>query len=347
MPPVRWDMARIRPWLLASVLLSLGLLAGCGEDSGSGVDESRVIDPLALADALDGDVTEDPGLFVNEGWYPESAREDQIKALERANWYRWQSGLAPLDEIEAINQAAQAHCDYYVLHFSQYQSSGLSPHNEDPSWAEGFSGEAPWDRTAKFGYSQGVSEVIAFVRNPVESVDGWMNTLYHRIPFMDGSLMAMGYGAAGSGAWSNSTRIDTVDFGTLDHEGKGYAGSDVAGIYPPPGSSGIPVSFDGLESPQPPPPPTGYPSGTIVSITWSSSAPAKVTEHSIWAEEDQVPLEHVWLDASNDSTLQGAATVALYPYAPLKEGKKYWVEMKGEKGGKPWELKWYFYTVRY
>jgi len=340
-------MARIRLWMCTSFLLFGVVSTGCGEDSGPGTDESREIDPQALADALEEDSLEDPGLYQNEGWYPESSREDQIKALDRANWYRWMSGLPPLDLIEAINQAAQAHCDYYVAHFDQYQSTGMSPHNENPAWPDGFSGESPWDRTAKFGYSQGVSEVIAFVRNPVEAVDGWMNTLYHRIPFMDASMMACGYGAAGSGTWSNSTRIDTVDFGTVDHEAKGYAGGDVMGIYPPPGSSGIPVSFDGLESPQPPPPPTGYPSGTIVSITWSSSVAAKVTEHAIWAEEDQIPLDHTWLDATNDSNLQGAATVALYPHKPLDEGKKYWVEMKGEKGGKPWELKWFFYTVRY
>ncbi len=341
-------MVRSRFWpVMVSLLILSPLFPACGESSSVAEDKVREIDPGLLADALEQDASEEPGVYQQEGWYPESANSDQIKALERANWYRWMSGLPQMDMNEAINLAAQAHCDYYVTHLSKYQSSGQSPHNENPAWAEGFSGVDPWDRTAKFGYNNCASEVIAFVRNPVLSVDGWMNTLYHRIPFMDANMVACGFGLAGSGTWSNSSRIDTMDFGTVDSEGKSYSGGEVMGIYPPPGSSGIPVSFDGLESPQPPPPPTGYPSGTIVTITWSSPVAAKVTEHAIWAEEDQVPLEHTWLDASNDSHLQGAGTVSLYPHKPLKEGTKYWVEMKGEKGGKPWELKWFFYTVRY
>lgn len=330
-----------------SLLVLLVSVAACDDSSSAAPDKVREIDPMLLADALSQDDVVDPGVYQNEGWYPESANKDQVKALERANWFRWQSGLPPMDMIEGINLAAQAHCDYYVTHLDKYQTTGQSPHNENPSWAEGFSGVDPWDRTAKFGYSSGAAEVIAFVRNPVESVDGWMNTLYHRIPFMDANMVACGYGLAGSGTWSNSSRIDTMDFGTVDSNGKSYTGPEVMGIYPPPGSSGIPVSFDGLESPEPQRPPTGWPSGTIVTITWSSPVGAKIAEHAIWAEDDQVPLEHVWLDASNDQHLQGSGTIALYAYKPLREGTKYWVELKGEKGGKPWELKWFFYTVRY
>ncbi len=323
-------------------------LGACDSEGGAGEPEQqRDIDPGLLEDALSEEVAVDPGVYQNEGWYPDSANEAQIEALERANWYRWMSGLPPMDMIEGINLAAQAHCDYYVKHIDKYRSTGMSPHDENPSWAEGFSGAAPWDRTARYGYSSGAAEVIAFLRNPVQAVDGWMNTLYHRIPFMDANMVACGYGLAGSGTWSNSSKIDTMDFGTKDANGSGYTGPEVLGIYPPPGGTGIPVSFDGMESPQPPPPPTGYPSGTIVSITWSSRAPAKVKEHAIWAEDDQQPLDHVFLDSSNDQHLVNASTIALYPYKPLKEGTKYWVELKGEKGGKPWEMKWHFFTVRY
>lgn len=318
------------------------LLSACGADAG--LDESRDVDPSLLGDVVEA--PDDEG-GPAPGFAPESARDDQVAALDRANFYRWQSNLPPLDMIEGLNLGAQAHCDYWVKHIDQYGSTGLSPHQENPAWSEGFTGQEFWQRAEHFGYAYAASEVIAFVHNPDLAVDGWMATLYHRIPFMSAQMVALGYGAAESGGWQNSTKIDTVDFGTRDASGKAYMGPELEGIYPPPGSSGIPVLFDGMESPQPPPPPNGYPSGTIVSVTWSSNAGFKVDEHRIWAEEDQVDLPHVWLDPGNDGNLSGAATIALYPNKPLDEGKRYWVHIKGEKNGAPWEKTWDFYTVRY
>lgn len=329
---------------LAAVFLIFVLsLAGCGGDGGNGVDLER--DVWA---GFEGEVEETPEeMFVNTGFYPESARDDQIKALERSNWYRWQSGLPQLDMIEAINYAAQAHSDYYAEYVSNYSSSGLSPHNEDPSWANGFTGAQFWERCSHFAYHDCSSEVIAFYHNAKLAVDGWMNTLYHRIPFMDASQVSMGYGAAGAGGWQNSNKIDTVDFGSKNANGMGYNGPEVAGIYPPPGSTGIPPSFDGMESPQPPPPPSGYPSGTIITITWSKNAVFAVEDYRLWSEEDQEDLPLVWLDHTNDTHLAGASTIAMYAYDPLQKGTKYWVYIKGKKGGLDWEKTWHFYTTRY
>jgi hypothetical protein len=330
------------PLSVPVLVAAVGLLAspGCGDEA---FDQARDVDPLLLADAAEDPGEDGPGT----GFVPDTAREDQIRALDRANWYRWQSGLPPLDMIEGLNDACQAHCDYWVTHIDQYNATGLSPHDENPSWSEGFTGVNFWERDAYFGYAAGASEVIAFMHHPEGSVDGWMNTLYHRIPFMNAQMVAMGYGAAGGGGWQNSTKIDTVDFGSVDAAGTSYSGPVAEGIYPPPGSSGIPVSFDGMESPQPPPPPSGYPSGTIISVTWSGNAGFKVTSHKIWAEDDQQELPHVWLDPGSDANLAGASTIALYPYKPLSPGKRYWVSIVGEKNGAAWEKTWDFYTVRY
>lgn len=328
--------------VIALILVS----ASACDDSAAPENETRDIVADLLTD-IEPEALEEQELYENQGFIPESARDDQLEALERANWFRWQSGLPHLDMIPQINDACQSHCDYYVLHFDEYQSSGYSPHNENPAWSEGFSGSAPWDRMGFFGYDDGASEVIAFIHNATQSVDGWMNTLYHRIPFMDATMTGCGYGAAGTGSWANSTRIDTMDFGTTNARGDRYSGPVLEGIYPPPGSSGIPPSFDGLESPQPPPPPDGYPSGTIVSVTWSDGASFKADEHRIWKDGEDVGLPHTWLDAFNDSHLQGAGTIALYTDTPLEYGTRYWVHIKGTKSGKDWEKEWFFITARY
>lgn len=319
------------------------LLLACSDDFAASSDEF-VRDILAEPD-IDYSVDELPPIPM--GFVPDDARDDQIKAIERTNWYRQMSDLPPLDMIGAINQACQAHSDYYVTHIDKYKSTGMSPHNEDSGWSEGYTGAAPWDRMGHFGYADGASEVIAFVHNPVLSVDGWMNTLYHRIPFMDASLMACGYGAAGSGTWQNSSKIDTMDFGNSNQAGQSYQGPILEGIYPPPGSSGIPPSFDGMETPQPPIPATGYPSGTIISVTWSATANFAPEEHRIWKDGSTQDLAHVWVDPSNDASLAGANTIAMYANDPLEKGTRYRVYIKGKKNGAEWEKEWFFVTERY
>ncbi len=337
-----------RSWVLALALTAVLAVScgGGGEDEGEN-DTRDVVSGLVEDAGPETLVEEEP--YENIGFIPEGVREDQIRALERANWYRWMCGVPQLDMVHEINLACQSHCDYYVTHIDQYNSTGSSPHNENPSWSEGFSGVAPWDRMEFFGYNQGASEVIAFLHNAEGSVDGWMNTLYHRIPFMDATLTACGYGAAGTGNWQNSSRIDTMDFGWNDVYAKGYSGPPVVGIYPPPESTGIPPSFDGLESPQPPVPPTGYPSGTIISVTWSEKGTFMVADdgHRIWKDGEGAMLEHTWLDSFNDSNLQGAKTVSMYTHDPLEKGTKYWVYIKGTRGGADWEKEWWFITARY
>ncbi len=327
-------------WLL--LLPALAILA-CSDDGGLSSNEFT----RDLIDDPDIEYAVDELPPIPAGLVPEGARDDQIKALERTNWYRYMSDLPPLDMIDAINKACQAHSDYYVTHQDKYQSTGTSPHNENASWSEGFTGVAPWDRMGHFGYAFGASEVIAFVHNPTLSVDGWMNTLYHRIPFMDASLTACGYGAAGSGTWQNSSKIDTMNFGTKNKAGEAYLGPILEGIYPPPGSSGIPPSFNGMETPQPPIPQGGYPSGTIISVTWSATANFAPEDHRIWKDGSTKDLAHVWVDPSNDGNLAGANTIAMYSNEPLEKGTKYWVYIKGKKNGAEWEKEWFFVTERY
>jgi uncharacterized protein YkwD len=335
-------------WNLIFTLAALTILGtGCDstEPQEPGVDTTNNSRDIESADIYIY-VPEDDGLpdYPQERFAAESSNDEQLRALERANYYRWYVGLPAMDMIEGINLAAQSHCDYWVLHKDKYDSSGLSVHNENPVWAEGFSGEAPWDRTATFGYSSGYSEVIAFMRDPEGSVDGWIDTLYHRIPFMDASAVACGYGLAGSGFMGS---IDTMDFGLTDAEGMSYQGPDVVGIFPPPGATGIRVSFDGLESPEPINPPTGWPSGTIITLTWAKSGAFIAQEHEIIDTSTGESLEHVFADQTNDTHLEGANTIALYSYDPLKKGTVYKVHLKGMKAGAVWEKDWTFTTQRY
>ncbi len=329
-------------FILAICLGALTAIAAC-DSGGGGGEEGRDLDG---ADVWVSEAPDD-GLppYPPERGIEEGADEDALRALERANYYRWYAGLPPMDMLQSINNAAKAHCECYAEHVNEY--GGMSPHDENASWGPPCYGGL-MQRMNHWGYSgMGAAEVMAFMRNPEGAVDGWIDTLYHRIPYMDASYNSCGYGLAGAGtAWTGGNSCDTMDFGTVDVNGKSYMGPELEGIWPPPGSTGIRVSFDGLESPEPIQPPTGWPSGTIVTVTWSSGFSAKIHEHSIWKEgAEDAPLAHVFADSSNDQHI-GTNTIALYAHKPLEHGTTYWVQLIGEKGGLDYERTWSFTTAR-
>jgi hypothetical protein len=278
------------------------------------------------------------------GYYPPTATPQQVAALKQLNLFRDAVGLPPADEDERLNSAAQAHAEFIVNHCKDYQSSKLSPHYENDEW-EGFTGEAPWDRTAHFGYSSyGIGEVIAFVNNPAAAVTGWMDTLYHRIPLIDPSTVEVGYGGAMKGSCPGLYgKIDVMDIGMSS------ASSDAIVLYPPPDAKPVRVSFDGMESPQPPPPPGGYPSGYIVTVQFGDKVGFKVTGHRL-LQDGAVEVAHTFLapyaDAANGIKRDSMADtwVALYAHEPLKKSTPYTVVIDFERGGKPLHLEWSFTT---
>ncbi len=328
--------------ILAICLAALTATSAC-DSGGGGGEEGRDLDgaDVWVAEAPDDGLPPYPP----ERGIEDGADDDALRALERANYYRWYAGLPPMDMLQSINNAAKAHCECYAAHVNEY--GGMSPHDENASWGAPCYGGL-MQRMSHWGYSgMGAAEVMAFMRNPEGAVDGWIDTLYHRIPYMDASYNSCGYGLAGAGtAWTGGNSCDTMDFGTVDVDGNSYMGPELEGIWPPPGSTGIRVLFDGMESPEPIQPPTGWPSGTIVTITWSSGFSAKIHEHSIWKEgAEDTPLAHVFADSSNDQHI-GTNTIALYANKPLEHGTTYWVQLIGEKGGLDYEKTWSFTTAR-
>ena len=337
-----------------AVLFSLGLLLfvlpGCDDgDSclegafGGQCDnqQERRGEPDALADGS-ADLLDDIEVAVDsaqeteipKGTYPQGASDKQVEALTYVNEVRYAVGLGPIDETSAINGAALAHAQYYALHAQQYASTGLSPHEENQSWSEGFTAVSFFDRMRKHGYD-GYSgfEIIAFYHHPRKAVDGWMETLYHRIPIVYPDSEEMGYGAAGGGG----SAIDVIDFGV----GSG-APHDSVVLYPWEGQADVPVSWNGYESPQPPPPPGGYPSGPIITATFGSVVPHFDT-HELLGENNR-GIDHTYLTPTTDSHLDGTETVSLYSDEPLLPGVTYRVRLVGAWHGDPYELEWAFTT---
>lgn len=287
-------------------------------------------------DADDGDAPAPP---VDTGAPPSDRTPEQQAALRLTNEWREALNLPALRGTPAIFRAAQAHAEYYVANCDLLRAGGLSSHEESPDH-DGFTGVTFVDRMRAQGWSgQGGWEVMAFLADPAEALDAWLQTLYHRIPFVHPNTVEMGYGAArGPGAHCGNGAADVIDFG------RGGATTRDAVRFPPDGFATVPRSWDGLENPQPPlPAGESYPSGPMITLTWPEGGAIVVATHRL-AAEDGVDVPHVLRTPADDPYL--AETVALYARDPLEPETTYTVTIEGTRGGAAFSEVWRFTTAR-
>ena len=113
-----------------------------------------------------------------------------LEALARSNEHRAMMGLAPGSLHPLLNQASQSHADYMACH-------AVISHQEDAA-NDGYTGEWVWDRIESAGYAleggQSWSEVIADGYSATEAIDGWVDSVYHRIPFTMPYWLDVGFG---------------------------------------------------------------------------------------------------------------------------------------------------------
>lgn len=249
-----------------------------------------------------------------------------IDAYDRVNMYRLAMGVPCLHYVPEIASAAKAHCEYFVGNRGGCISS---PHKELNSCA-GFHGERFAERMIQSGYlGHPAYEVMTYVGDGATAVDAWVNSLWHRIPMLSPSVGDAGYGSAG--------RCDTMDFGW-----GGTAGAGAAVVYPFDTQTGVPTSFDGdLESPAPPRPPKGWPSGYPI-IAYASGL--EVVNHRLF-DDHAVAVDHTFI-APGDTESFGLLSqeVVMYANWPLKKGTLYRVVIEGTRAGSPLHLEWTFTT---
>ena len=225
-------------------------------------------------------------------------------AVWRANCHRL---LAELDEgvgDDTLHAASQAHAAYMATH-------GELGHIEDAS-RDGFTGEAVWDRIEAAGWTQMVgvtiSEVVAEGVGPADAVDLWVDSVYHREPFVTPEWIATGFGIDGS--------YTAMAFVTAYPQSR-----DQVIAYPVNGQVGVPTTFDSdTESPDPAPDHglVGYP--ITVSVGSTAADPAvRLLSGELRGPSGKV--DTLALDPSSDDSL--SAMVALVPIEPLEAGAAY------------------------
>lgn len=297
-------------------------------------------------DPVDGQNTSDtPGMFPPTpphpqplGEAPPGASAEQQDALWWVNTYRAQAGLGPVAQLATINEAASAHAKYLVHHPELYDEGGLSVHQESPDY-DGFWGVHYWERLDKAGYTgEALAEVVTFQPQAISAVAHCIESLYHRLPLLHPAAKHIGYGAAEHlGRFANVLDVGTTT-GAVTIVSQGIP-------WPPPGAHGVPLTWDGLEEPQPPSPPTGFPSGPIVTLGFSDGAHVVLGEHAlIDVTQDSLPVAHVSRSPDNDVYLDEHSAVALYAHDPLEPGHTYEVRFQGTSDGVPFDRSWAFVT---
>lgn len=250
-------------------------------------------------------------------------------AVSRVNWHRLRSGLAPVEHDPDLTAGCELHVQYLVD-----CGMGLEhPENRCPELG------------TPEGAQAGIDSVLSLGRGDMASaVDGWMNTLYHRLPLIHPGLQRIGAAMLEGHACIQYRR------------GTDYSvGANFPVLYPPPDVQTTSRAFQGNESPCPTTedpfgaggcPPSGaistmglYGMGAIsnVSATLTNLATGEPVElFKVYWEGGPTPHEQQgYLDES----------VALIPLPNTElERAPYEVHVSAALDGEVQEFRWRFTT---
>jgi uncharacterized protein YkwD len=252
--------------------------------------------------------------------------EVEAKVLDKINAYRKTLGLNPVKGFDAVlSKGCQAHAEYLVKNSNDPSTAGLGMHNEDAK-LPGYSKE---------GERAGKNSVIASME-PLEAVDSWMATPFHRRPFLNPDLKQIGLGTALGGKLG---RITVLDAGT-------DVGTDKPIVYPYDKEREVPLAYQPGERPSPIPEGEDKPAGYPITVSFPASNIVKnVTAQLRDTSGKESP---VWLSTAEKPTTPQLQrnTVCVIAKAPLRASSLYTITLKADVNGEPWQKKWTFATAR-
>ncbi len=265
---------------------------------------------------------QDPGYFTVPPYDPDEVLFDAINAVREA------AGLSPVAEDERLGDSAQKHADFLA---AAPAAMGYQEETFGGQALGGYTGSGPAQRAIEAAY-EGIllDEVIAFRASSAAAIREWLDSLYHRVPLLDPRVDEYGFGEA---------VVDgVITFNVLDL-GRGGIGEPPQRMvhYPAEGATDVPFEWSGNESPQPPPPPAGYPSGTVITLQSTrgtfDAITATVTPDggagvaaTIYTRDNGV-----W-EAVNPGTTDPIrpSVICVIPHEPLDPDTTYTVDVEGD-----------------
>ncbi len=254
------------------------------------------------------------------------------QALAKINGYRKAAGQPPVVLDDALSRGCRAHARYLALNLGQSATAGLGAHDEDLS-LPGASEE---------GRAAGKASDIAIGdHDPLAGIDGWMATLYHRVPLLEPHLKSVGYGCA------RSKRLGWVVVVNIA-AGRERGPRPVPVFYPAPDQRGVPLHFPiGGEEPNPIPDDNTGKAGYPITASFPQNNPLRASSGTLTdAAGRDVPawFSSPELPANAKFVKHQGTTVCLIPKAPLRPNATYEVVLRGRLGDQPWEKAWKFTT---
>ena len=242
---------------------------------------------------------------------------DMQTALTRLNLYRTATGIPAAQLSSAISMAAQAH--------SAYLGANNQTGHDENAGNTGYVGDDFVQRLHYFGYDLAASEDWHGFTTPIDAIDGWLNSVYHRTPLLAYRLTDIGYGNDPKGG-------STLDFGNrtaTDPPTRQIT------VYPPNNQTNVPLTFASGEAPDPlKGSATGYPAGFPISV--QIDQPANVTQgtdtvvnSATLTDAGGTAVPFTFLDRNTDPNKRLGDSYFLIPAKPLATATTYTAQVTG------------------
>lgn len=255
------------------------------------------------------------------------ADADAAKVVERINLHRKAAGVEPVAIDLALSKGCAAHAAYLVTNVDHPSTQGLGLHAED-SKLPGYTKE---------GERAGKASVIFLGLEGEAAVEGWMGSLFHRIPLLQSRLRKIGYGVARGGPAKATVVLDATN-------GFGSGKDSTVVLYPAEDQKDVPLAFV-PEIPDPIPDSLNNKAGYPVTAIFAEGALVKDVKASLKdAEGNEIP---VWLSSPEKPAAADYQrnTVGLIARQPLRPRTAYTATVSALVRGKPWVKAWTFTTA--
>lgn len=250
-----------------------------------------------------------------------------VEALDMINLYRSWIGVDPLTIDPNLQAASEAHANYYRLNYGDSSLAGMGLHQETPG-KPGFTGESMQDRADAAGYDGSVNENVGLSGSMVWSTEWFIGTINHRLTLLDPRYTHIGMAAVDEG----DIVFEVINLGAPEWQ---YETEPEWVAWPPDGSTGVGLSFDG-EAPNPFPG-ASYPTGYPITLSYNGAGDLLLQSAAITADGQTVDsFSSVGTGWLSSKTAQVATST------PLESGQTYNVEISGTVNGEPFTRSWSF-----
>ena len=177
---------------------------------------------------------------------------------------------------------------------------------------------------------------MSYGYGPEGAVDGWMNSVYHRLPFTSPEVIETGFGQ--EDRYASMTFVTPYPYT-----------ADAAVLYPVDGQQDVPVRFNSDEEVPDPAPDQGYVGPPITVTVGATTTPGTdqnpfvLVLRSAALTGPDGDVELIELVPDDDASLFNA--VALIPVEPLTGDSDYSVEVKVTWAGNEETLTGTFHTL--